>query len=243
MPDSSRPAAPLIGVTVELLDAPYYEGRRRFQLFTDYLPCLRAAGAVPVLLPTDGPPDEVGRWLEGLDGLLMTGGDDPDLRPFGGPAPEQTCKPVPREQQRINLELVQEAGRRGLPLLGVCLGMQMLGLAHGAPYCQHLEQADGHLKGVRHPVQPAPGSRLAQLLGPGPVEVASFHHQALEGPGEGLQVAATAPDGVIEAVERPGPAFALGVQWHPERLPDSEATKALFSGFARAAESYRRSPR
>ncbi len=243
MPDSTRPAAPLIGVTVELLDAPYYEGRRRFQLFTDYLPCLRAAGAVPVLLPTDGPPEEAEAWLEGLDGLLMTGGDDPDLRPFGGPAPDHRCKPVPAEQQQMNLALVRAACRRRMPLLGVCLGMQMMGLVHGAPYCQHLDGADGHLKGALHPVAPAPGSLLARLLGPAPVEVASFHHQALAGPGDGLRVTGTSPDGIVEAVEIDGQDFALGVQWHPERRPDSAATKALFSGFAAAAGSYRRGPR
>ncbi|MBC8328923.1 MAG: gamma-glutamyl-gamma-aminobutyrate hydrolase family protein [Planctomycetes bacterium] len=243
MPDLSRADAPLIGVTVELLDAPYYEGRRRLQLFADYLPCLRAAGAVPVLLPTDGPPDEVGRWLDVLDGLLLTGGDDPDLRRLGGPAPDERCKPVPPEQQRANLELVRSACQRRLPMFGVCLGMQMMGLARGAPFCQHLPEAGAHLKGILHPVEAAAGSLLATLVGRAPVEVASFHHQALDGPGDGLRVTASAPDGVVEAVEIPDHPFALGVQWHPERLPDSAATKALFSGFAAAAESYRRDRR
>lgn len=243
MPFLPRDSPPLIGVTVELLDAPWYEGRRRFQLFTDYLPCLRAAGAVPILLPSDGPAAEVERWLEHLDGVLLSGGDDPDLRTLGGPAPEPSCKPVPPAQQEIALALVRAACARRLPLLGVCLGMQMLGLAHGAPFCQHLPAAAAHMQGARHAVRPVPDSRLAHLLGPAPFEVASHHHQALTGAGDGLVVAGTAPDGVIEAVERPDLPFALGVQWHPERTPGAAPTRALFSGFTAAAESYRRERR
>ncbi|RMH02616.1 MAG: gamma-glutamyl-gamma-aminobutyrate hydrolase family protein [Planctomycetota bacterium] len=235
-----RPDAPLIGVTVELLDAPFYEGRRRFQLFTDYLRCLRAAGLSAVLLPADAPAAEVACWLPILDGLLLTGGDDPDLRPFGGPPPDEHCKPVPREQQELGLALVRAARASGLPMLGVCLGMQFMGLAAGAPYCQHLEQAEDHLKGVRHLVTARPGSRLAAIIGRAPIEVASYHHQALAGAGDGLAVAATAPDGVVEAVEDSDHPFAIGVQWHPERLPESPATRVLFSRFAAAAESYRR---
>ena len=109
-------------VTVELLDAPWYEGRRRFQLFTDYMPCLRAAGLMPILMPTDAPLDgtraEAAALLDRVDGLLMTGGDDADLRPLGGPAPVRECKPVPPEQQALNLALVEVACERRLPLFG-----------------------------------------------------------------------------------------------------------------------------
>ncbi len=233
-----RRRAPLIGVTVELLEAPHYSGRRRFQLFTDYLPCLRAAGLVPLLLPSDGPEAEAEAWLDQLDGLLLSGGDDFDLRRLGGPPPPPSAKPVPPSQQALNLALVRGAAARGMPLLGICFGMQALGLAHGAPFLQDLPAEGRHRDGGRHPVRPVPGTRLAALLGEEEVEVASFHHQALAGPGPELAPAAWAPDGLLEAVERPGPRFCLGVQWHPERLPDSAPTRALFSGFAAAAGSY-----
>ena len=122
---------PLIGLTVEVLEPPLYEGRRRYQLFTDYLEgCLREAGGVGILIPGDTPPDDLGPILEALDGILLTGGDDLDLRSLGGPAPLETSKPVPPLQQAFNLALVEEAGRRKMPTLGVCLGMQVMVVEH-----------------------------------------------------------------------------------------------------------------
>jgi len=234
----------VVGVTVELLDAPVYEGRRRFQLFTDYLPCLRAAGLQPLLLPTDAPVDdatsEARALLDRVDALLMTGGDDADLRALGGPAPLAECKPVPPEQQAFNLALVREACARDLPLLGVCFGMQMMGLAHGAPLVQHMERTADHEKGIEHAVRAVPATRLAALVGDDGFDVPSFHHQALAGPGDGLVASAWAEDGTLEAIERPDLRYALGVQWHPERAPGSAASQALFSGLRDAAQDYRR---
>lgn len=231
---------PVIGLTVELLDAPWYEGKRRFQLFTDYLPCLRAAGAIPILLPSDAPVAEVAALLDRIDGVLMTGGDDVDLRPFGGPAPTVECKPVPLEQQSMNLEIVRVALERQMPLFGVCFGMQMMGVVDEAPFRQHLTNAVEHTKGIEHPVIAAKGSRLAELVGTEAFDVPSFHHQALIDTGNQLQASAYADDGTLEAVELPEFPFALGVQWHPERAPESQATRALFDGFVTAARGYRR---
>ncbi|MFQ5748143.1 MAG: gamma-glutamyl-gamma-aminobutyrate hydrolase family protein [Planctomycetota bacterium] len=239
MTDISRNGAPLIGLTVEVLEPPVYSGRRRYQLFTDYLDCLREAGGVPLLLPSDASPQEREHWLEILDGILFTGGDDIDLRPLGGPEPPPECKPIPPAKQKFDLALVRTACRRKVPFFGVCMGMQMLGLAHEAPYIQHLPTSEGHEKGILHPVRAVPGTRLAALVGTGPFRVSSFHHQALGAPGS-LAAGAWAQDGVLEAVERDDLPFALGVQWHPERLPESSETRALFSGFVQAALDYRR---
>ncbi len=230
----------MIGLTVELLDAPWYDGRRRFQLFDDYLPCLRAAGAIPILLPTDAPIQEVGALLDRVDGILLTGGDDLDLRPLGGPAPDTHCKPVPPEQQSMNLELVRQACARHMPLLGVCFGMQVFGVAHDAPFRQHLDQAGEHTQGVQHPVVPCAPSLLANLVGETPFSVPSYHHQALLGPGPKLRACAWADDGTLEGVELPSHPFALGVQWHPERAPHSVPSKAIFSGFVEATRHYRK---
>lgn len=236
-------AQPCIALTVELLEPPLYSGRRRYQLFPEYAECLRASGADAVLLPADAPADEAVRLLARCDGLLLTGGDDPDLRALGGPAPLSVCKPVPRVQQEQVLALAREALRRDLPLLGVCLGHQMLGLAHGAPFVQDLPNASAHGGGARHRVRLQPGSRLAQLSGSASLEVASYHHQALAGPGQGAAAVGWSEDGVLEAVEIPGARFALGVQWHPERDPAAVASQGLFAGFCAAARDYRAAPR
>lgn len=229
----------VIGVTTEVLDAPWYEGRRRYQLFTDYSRCLREAGAMPLLIPGDTPPEDLPALLDRVDGVLTSGGDDADLRPLGGPAPTAECKPVPIEQQEMNLELARLVVERDMPLLAVCFGMQMLGLAHGARFEQHMKEHEDHTRGVEHAVQLTAGSRLAELIGSASIEVPSFHHQALLDCGQDLQPAGHAPDGTLEAVELADSTFAFGVQWHPERAPDSAATRALFSRFAEAARAYR----
>lgn len=235
-----EPPHPVIGLTVELLDTPWYEGQRRFQLFHSYLPCLRATGAIPVLIPGDATETELDCLLDRLDGVLLTGGDDVDLRPLGGPAPTEECKPVPVEQQSMNLHLLRGASTRDMPIFGVCFGMQMMGLLYDAPIRQHLANAAEHTRGVEHEVVASPGTLLADLVGEQPFRVPSYHHQALIEPGDTLKATAWADDGTLEAVELPGHSFALGVQWHPERAPDSPATRALFSGFVQAARNYRR---
>lgn len=239
---SKDSAPPCVALSVELLEPPLYEGRRRYQLFPEYVACLRAAGADALLIPADAPPAEALRLLARCDALLLTGGDDPDLRGLGGPAPLSACKPVPRAQQEQVLALAREALRRDQPLLGICLGHQMLGLAHGAPFVQDLaaEQAPMHRGGTIHRVRVDGRSRLAGLIGATELEAPSFHHQALGGPGDGPVAVAWAPDGVLEAVEVPERRFALGVQWHPERAPGSAPSRALFAGFCAAARDYGR---
>lgn len=237
----------LIGLTTEVLDAPWYEGRRRYQLFTDYSACLRAAGAIPVLIPGDTPEADLPRILDGLDGVLTTGGDDADLRAFGGPAPTPECKPVPLEQQSMNLALTRLVLERDMPLFAVCFGMQMMGLTQAAGFDQHIAVHADHGKGIEHPVRLEADSRMAEVIGATEFPVPSFHHQALTDAGQpsdptlpgGLRAVGWAPDGTLEAIEAPNATFALGVQWHPERAPDSDASRALFSRFVAAAAAYR----
>lgn len=204
------------------------------------MPVLRDAGAIPVLIPGDATAEDVAAILPRLDGVLMTGGDDADLRAFGGPAPLPECKPAPLEQQQMNLSLVRGAIAAGMPVLAICYGMQMLGLAYDAPLIQHLNNSTDHTDGIRHTVTATPGSRLATMLGTEAFEVPSYHHQALESAGNTLQATAWSLDGILEGVELEGDAFTIGVQWHPEKAPESEASKRLFSGFVAAASDYRK---
>ncbi len=236
---TARLQAPLIALTVELLEPPAYPGRRRYQLFPEYAAALRAGGAAAVLVPGDATAAEAAQILARCDGLLLTGGDDPDLRAFGGPPPTPECKVLPRAQQELNLALLRLALAADQPVLGVCLGMQMMGLAHGAPYVQHLPNAAAHGGGARHRVRVRAGARLEQLAGAREFEVASHHHQALGGGAEALAAVAWSEDGVLEAVEMPERRFAMGVQWHPERALEEPANRGILGGFAAAARAYR----
>ena len=239
----TQPPQVIIGLTTEVLAAPWYEGRRRYQLFTDYSECLRRAGGIPVLIPGDTPAGDLPALLQGMHGVIATGGDDMDLRRLDRdhPAPTPECKPVPAEQQEMNLALLQAVLDRDMPLLGVCFGMQILGLLKNTGFIQHLDRHAEHTKGIQHLIHPRPSSQLAEVLGTAPVSVPSFHHQAVaESPSSDLSISATAEDGTIEAIEVPGRKFALGVQWHPERAPDSPASLAIFSRFVSAADAYRK---
>ncbi|MBC8406743.1 MAG: gamma-glutamyl-gamma-aminobutyrate hydrolase family protein [Planctomycetes bacterium] len=238
MADASRV---VIGLTTEVIAPPWYQGRRRYQLFTDYSECLRRAGAVPVLIPGDATAEDLDLLLDRVDGIVATGGDDMDLRFQGGPAPTPECKPVPAEQQQMNLDLLERVLQLDMPLLAVCFGMQALGLLRGSGFVQHLSSHHQHTKGVEHQVQLLEQSHLAQITNSRCLTVPSFHHQALKDvPGDRLQVTGLADDGTIEAVEVHGQTFAIGVQWHPERAPDSNASKAIFSRFVAAAAAYRK---
>lgn len=182
--------------------------------------------------------------LEGLGGLLLTGGSDVNPIRYGR---ERAVESEPAEDARDELEmrLLAEALAADLPVLAICRGMQLFNVFHGGTLIQHLASVDVHRVKARdaepgrhpeaHRVWVAPDTRLAEIVGGGGHDVNSRHHQAVESLGAGLIVSAIAADGVIEAIEKPGAAFAIGVQWHPEdRVAVSEADRKLFEAFAAA---------
>jgi len=149
--------------------------------------------------------------------------------------------PVPESQLNFDSELLCAAIERGTPVLAICYGMQLLALSAGGslhydiptdfPSARTHQFAD--LDG-RHPIRVEPDSRLAGALGAGPISVNSLPHQGVATPGDEMRVCARADDGLIEAIEREGPYFCLGVQWHPEQLDGSDA---LFLAFVAACTS------
>lgn len=204
-----------------------------------YSAAIRAAGGIAVLLPP-APAEHAGPALDGLDGLLVAGGPDVDPARYGAAADPHTGEPR-SERDAWELALVRAALGRDLPLLAVCRGMQVLNVALGGDLVQHLPDAvggDAHCPTVgahgRHTVTLAAGSRLHAALG-ARVEVATYHHQAVDRLGGGLVATGWADDSVVEAVELPDRRWAVGVQWHPEAYDGAGLFTAFVAACAREA--------
>ena len=193
-----------------------------------YLTAVRAVGLEPVPMRTTGTPS-----LKGLDGLLLTGGTDVDPARYGQAPARETDEPDD-ERDVFELAILERALDAELPVFAICRGMQLLNVALGGTLVQHVT---GHrlIGGGTHRVLVKPESALAAVVGGTEIIVNSRHHQVLDRLGQGLVVTGTAPDGVIEAVWRPGRPVVFGVQWHPEdRVAESASDRSLFDAFAAA---------
>lgn len=213
--------APLIGITGDVAG-------ERIALRSTYVDAVVRAGGTPIVLaPFDGPVDGA---IARLDGVVLTGGDDPDMSAWGVGTHPKARRMDPR-RQRFELALLAALeARPDLPLLGICLGMQLLALHAGGALDQHLP--DTLSTAADHW-----GDRLHRVDGPlGAGLVTSHHRQAVSDPGR-LRVVARASDGVIEAVSDPCRAFGLGVQWHPERTSATDLGQSLFDRLVDAARA------
>ncbi|MHC4970779.1 MAG: gamma-glutamyl-gamma-aminobutyrate hydrolase family protein [Planctomycetota bacterium] len=234
----------LIGLTSRALPLRAADQERPVETVARaYVEALEAEGALCVLLPSPAEPERAAEYAALLDGVVLTGGDDPHAHLFGE-EPHPGIERVDLRRDRFEIALVKAARGRGLPLFGICRGVQLLNIALGGDIYQDIAAQTSsslchsqHTLGDEawHEIEIAEASRLAGYVGRRRLAVNSFHHQACRRPGEGLQVVATATgDGLVEAVEDPGHPFFLGVQWHPEIGPDA-ASRGLFEGFVRTA--------
>ncbi|MFL5997924.1 MAG: gamma-glutamyl-gamma-aminobutyrate hydrolase family protein [Streptomyces sp.] len=225
---------PLIGVST------YLEAGARWgvwELEAALLPAgyprlVQRAGGLAAMLPPDAP-EHAAATVARLDGLVVAGG--PDVEPVHyGATPDPRTGPPARARDAWELALIQAALASGVPLLGICRGMQLLNVALGGTLVQHI---DGHAEvpGVfgHHPVKPVPGTVYGDLA-PEETSVPTYHHQAVDRLGKGLLPSAYAPDGTVEAVELPGPPWVLGVQWHPEMGTDLRVMRGLVAAATNA---------
>jgi putative glutamine amidotransferase len=242
---SGSNARPVLGLTTYLQQAQtgVWDVRASF-LPAIYIEGVSLAGGTAVLLPPQPvDADIASRVLDGLDGLIITGGRDVDPASYGHEPHPATDEAVEDNRRRdaFEFELARGAMRRGMPVLGICRGAQVLNVALGGTLHQHLPDVLGHThhqKGnavfATSSIRTVPGTRLASLIGESS-DAQCYHHQAIDKLGEGLTISAQDSDGVIEAVEIPGENFVLAVQWHPEeRLDDLR----LFAGVVQAAAAY-----
>lgn len=237
-------ARPVLGLTTYLQQAQ----TGIWNVHASFLPAIymegvNLAGGTAVLLPPQ-PVDAAERVLDGLDGVIITGGRDVDPAGYGQERHPSTDEPeqANRDRDAWEVALVRGAIRRGIPLLGICRGAQVINVAQGGTLHQHLPDVVGH---TRHQqgnavfstsvVRTVAGTRLASLVGEAS-DVQCYHHQSIDRLGDGLVVSALDSEGVIEAVEIPGDNFVLAVQWHPEeRLDDVRLFVAAVQAAARYA--------
>ena len=205
-----------------------------------YVQAVHRAGGLPVALPFLAGVDEAHALLERLGAVVLTGSEDLDSALWGEPLHPSVTLMHPA-RQATELALCRALLERRRPLLAICGGMQNLAVAAGGAIHQHLPDLGAHVldhavgvQGARHGVKARPGSRLEELLG-AEFPVNSAHHQGVAELGDGVEAAGHAPDGVLEAWELPGHAFALGVQWHPEQMPDDDRQQGLFRALVHAA--------
>jgi len=245
---------PLIGVTTSEVRVPddvhplAQSDRRQTEmaLGMKYMVAVEKAGGVPVVMP----PLEaefVEPLVDRLDALLLSGGPDMDPGTYGGRYHPE-LGPVEPELDRFELALTREADQRGLPILAICRGHELLNVARGGNLYQHLPEEPGgdiphRLPGKgqhgAHDVRIEPASQLSRALGGATTaHVNSYHHQAVRALGRGIQPVAWAPDGLIEGIEMPDREFAIGVQWHAEAIVEQPEQLALFREFVAAAGRY-----
>ncbi len=179
--------------------------------------------------------------LDGIDGLLLTGGTDIDPAHYEQALDQQT-QTTDKERDESELRLLREALDRDLPVLAICRGLQLLNVALGGTLIQHLPDHGGPVDHnpkpatLLHHIEVSEESLLHRVIGVRSYNVNSRHHQAVDRLGEGLVVTARAADGVVEACEMPGKTFVLGVQWHPEDVVATSAPdRSLFHALRNAA--------
>ncbi|MBS1700786.1 MAG: gamma-glutamyl-gamma-aminobutyrate hydrolase family protein [Armatimonadetes bacterium] len=230
---------PLIGITIEAeFDAANDRSNGKLILNWNYADQVAEAGGNPILIT---PMTDLEWAAKAIDGWLIPGGADMDASHFGE---ENHPKVEPMNPKRWEMEntmygLVDPE----MPVLGICFGCQFINVKRGGSLIQHLPDVvshEEHSGGTMQAYELVGASKLSSFAGTARVEGKSYHHQAINRVGGGLEVVAKHDDGTIEAVEDPSKSFFVGVQWHPERTPDDFATQNLFRAFVRAAEAYSR---
>ncbi len=231
---------PVIGLPLDSEEGGGYSKLPWYALRKNYSESVARSGGVPIHLPHE--PDLVEAYLERIDGLLIAGGAfDVDPALYHGGAAHQTVV-LKSKRTEFELAIVNGALARGLPILGICGGEQLLNVALGGSLIQHIPDAVPNALAHEQPnprtepgheVAVAAGSILAGIVRLPRIPVNSAHHQAVAAVAPGCIANAHADDGVIEGIEKIGARFCLGVQWHPE-YEISPADRLLFDAFVKA---------
>ncbi|SDG40812.1 putative glutamine amidotransferase [Microbacterium pygmaeum] len=241
--EGSHRRHPVIGLTTYLEQAKQgvWDVRAAF-LPQQYFDAVTASGGIAVLLPPQpASSDAASAVLDGLDGLILTGGLDVQPELYGAPRHPLT-DPARPDRDAWELALFRGAEERRMPVLAICRGLQLVNVARGGTLHQHLPEVLGTERyrvggGVfaENTVAVQPGTSLSAMLGDGDFGVHSYHHQGVDQLGDGLVATARTDDGLVQAFESTGDGYVVGVQWHPE---ENSADRRLFAGLVAEASIY-----
>ncbi len=224
--DRSRPK---IGVTLSV--------RRNFWIWMMHRWAIWRAGGEAVKITARNPRD-----LGGLDGLTVGGGDDISLQ-FDGAELNPNIRYDP-DRDALEKGLIEEALKKDLPLMGICRGAQMINIVLGGTLFNDVKDIAPDYRNrrtvmPRKSVKFEPGSRLAKIMRCNPCRVNALHHQAVNKPGDGMQIVGRDEHEIVQAIENPSKPFLVGVQWHPELLPFSPPHRRIYAALIDAARTVR----
>jgi putative glutamine amidotransferase len=238
---------PVIGINsgVAISD----EGGHRYVLGGNYTNAILKAGGIPVILPATQDPEVREEYFRFIDGLMLVGGPDIDPKIYGDSEKMATVTVASPLRLDFDLSIARLALEKDLPVMGICMGCQVLNVAAGGSLYQDIEQqvpaySVRHHKKIApydpfHQIKIAQDSLLFRIIGKETMEVNSSHHQSVKVPGRNFKITAYSEDGVVECIENPGHRFALGIQWHPEVIHERPEQLSLFSALVSAASKAR----
>lgn len=232
----AKKTKPVIGITCEVVKLkPYFA---EFEVVCDYryMRAIMRAGGLPILLPINPMRQDIPKLIDAVDGLVIIGGAD--IHPhFYGEKSREKVKPIYRGRTYFEMRLFEAAKKKGVPILAICYGMQLLNVLHGGTLHQDIPSEIPGAKNHRskrnplHRVDIQEGSLCYKIFRKKSILVHSEHHQAVKLPGQSLRITAVSDDGIPEAIE--GPPHTIAVQWHPERQPKDPLQSRLFRYFMR----------
>ncbi|MFH0716273.1 gamma-glutamyl-gamma-aminobutyrate hydrolase family protein [Staphylococcus delphini] len=236
-----------IGISANILkDAGgMFPGYERCYVNQDYIHTIVKHHAVPIVLPVHESHTLIPQQLAHIDGLILSGGQDVSPSLYDE-EPYEKLGPTLLKRDLFDYKLIQAAKEKGIPILGICRGAQLINVYHGGTLYQDLsyreQQTLRHHQGqdpteTTHTVHIEPTSRLAHVFETDTMRVNSFHHQAINKVAPQFKVAASTSDGVVEAIESTDYPYLLGIQWHPEMLWRDTTMDQLISDFINICES------
>lgn len=237
---------PLVGITGWRRTLGTYLGPEQLQtLSTYYTESVIAAGMTPIIFPNGQEPAEAERLVGLVDGVLLSGGDD--IHPHSYGSEPSTIHGADAVVDEFEIAVIEAARAQNKPMLAICRGLQMLNVAMGGTLSQEVTSPGGvhelidentepeDINSRRHVVRFAPDSMIASLYGAGEAKVNTLHHQGIDQVAEGLIVEGRTDDGLVEVARCEGDWWAVGVQWHPERM--AGVHQVVFTAFREAIEA------